>query len=107
MMTTEQQRAVHDALVKKLSDEGKVIEAGFLAMRAAIIPTNASDGQVSDMRMAYMGGAQHLFASMMAMLDPESEPTDADLHRMWLIDAELRAFEGELKLRAARVGGSA
>lgn len=107
MMTTEQQRAVHDALVKKFSDEGKVIEAGFVAMRATIIPANASEGQVSDMRMAYMGGAQHLFASIMAMLDPDSDPTENDLRRMSLIAAELRAFEGELKLRAAKTGGSA
>lgn len=106
-MTPEQQRAVHNALVKKLSDEGKVIEAGFVAMRAAIIPATASEGQVSDMRIAYMGGAQHLFASIMTMLDPEADPTAEDLRRMSLIDAELRAFEGELKLRAARTGGSA
>ena len=106
-MIAAEMRAVHDALAKKLADQGKLLEAGFVAMRAAIIPAGASEGQVSDMRIAYMGGAQHLFATMMAMLDPEADPTAGDILRMSLIDAELRAFEGELKLRAARAEGSA
>lgn len=106
-MNATDMRAVHDALAKKLADQGKLLEAGFLAMRATIIPAGASEGQVSDMRIAYMGGAQHLFATMMAMLDPESGPTANDLRRMSLISDELRAFEGELKLRAAQAGGSA
>jgi hypothetical protein len=101
------ERAVHDVLIKALVDKGKLIEAGFLAMRVQIIPADASPGQVSDMRIAYMGGAQHLFASLMAALDPDKDPTPNDMRRMALIDAELRAIEGELKLRAARVGGSA
>lgn len=98
---------LHDALVKALADQGRLIEAGFIAMRATIIPANASEGQISDMRIAYMGGAQHLFATMTAMMDPDREPTMNDLRRMQLIDAELRAIEGELKLRAATTGGSA
>lgn len=101
------ERAAHDTLIKKLADSGKLLEAGFTAMRILIVPPGASEGQVSDMRIAYMAGAQHLFASLMAMLDPDKEPTMADMRKMSLIDAELRAFEGELKLRAARTGGSA
>ena len=100
-------RAVYDKLINTLADQGKLIEAGFVAMRATIIPPGASEGQVSDMRIAYMGGAQHLFASLMAALDPDSDPTPSDLRRMSLIVAELQAFEGELKLRAARTVGSA
>lgn len=98
---------LHDALAKALADQGRLIEAGFLAMRVAIIPANASEGQISDMRIAYMGGAQHLFATMTAMLDPDHDPTANDLRRMQLIAAELHAIESELKLRAARTGGSA
>lgn len=101
------ERTLHDALAKTLADQGKLLEAGFVAMRATIIPPGAPEGQVSDMRIAYMGGAQHLFATMLAMLDPDAEPTANDLRRMSLIAAELRAFEGQWKLRAARTGGSA
>lgn len=101
------ERAAHDALIKTFVDDGKLIEAGFLMLRVQIIPATATEGQVSDMRIAYMAGAQHLFASLMAALDPEKDPTPNDVRRMALIDAELRAIEGELKLRAARAEGSA
>lgn len=106
-MNAAEQRAAHDALAKKLADQGRLIEAGFIAMRAAIIPPDASETQVSEMRTAYMGGAQHLLATMMAVLDPDSDPTPADLRRMSLIDLELRAFAKELELRVAHPGGSA
>jgi hypothetical protein len=97
------ERALHDAVAKKLADEGKLIEAGFVGMRLMIIPAGASEGQVSDMRIAFMSGAHHLFASIMSIMDPESEPTENDMRRMALIDAELQAFvENELKLRAAK-----
>jgi hypothetical protein len=59
------------------------------------------------MRMAYMAGAQHLFASMLGMLDPEPEETPSDMRRMDLIQAELEAFAKELELRVSRSAGSA
>lgn len=100
-------RAAHDAVIKRLADDGKLIEAGFMAMRVAIISPTAPAVQVSEMRLAYMAGAQHLFASMMSAMDPGSDPTPADLRRMSLIDAELRAFAREFELRVAQPGGSA
>ena len=100
-------RALHDSLAKKYADEGRLVEAGFAAMCVAILPTDLTQDQVSDMRLAYMAGAQHLFASIMACLDPGSEPTRDDMRRMTLIDTELRAFDAEMKLRLAKVGGSA
>lgn len=106
-MDQKEFRAVHDALAKAAVDQGKLHEAGFLAMRAAIIPPTASEGQISDMRIAYMGGAQHLWSSILSVLEPDSEPTEKDMKRMSLIDAELRAFKAEMELRAARAGGSA
>lgn len=104
-MDQKEFRAVHDALAKAAVDQGKLLEAGFLAMRAAIIPPTASEGQISD--IAYMGGAQHLWSSILSVLEPDSEPTEKDMKRMSLIDAELRAFKAEMELRAARAGGSA
>jgi hypothetical protein len=98
---------VHDALAKKYADEGRLVEAGFAAMCFAILPPDVSQDQLSDMRLAYMAGAQPLFASIMSCLDPGSEPTLDDMRRMTLIDKELRAFDAEMKLRLAKVGGSA
>ena len=101
------EQALHDAMVKAFSDEGKLIEAGFAAMRTAVIAPNASEGQLSDMRMAFMAGAQHLFSCLLTVLDSDATPTDDDMRRMSLIDAELRAFADELTLRLMRTQGSA
>jgi hypothetical protein len=59
------------------------------------------------MRLAFMAGAQHLFASIMAFLDPGTEETDADLRRMGLIADELEAFGKELELWVAKTEGAA
>lgn len=97
MEPDDKQRAMLDALAVKLADEGKVIEAGWIAMRAGCMAADAPEDQVREMRMAYMAGAQHLFACVMVMLDPGEEPSVADLKRMGSIDAELRNFAGELR----------
>jgi hypothetical protein len=89
-----------DALAKHLADSGRLIEAGWVALRLQAIPHDAPEIQIQEMRNAYMAGAQHLFASMMATLDSGDEPTDADMRRMDLISAELDAFYREAMARA-------
>ena len=42
--------------------------------------------------MAFFAGAQHLFGSIMTMLDQDADVTEADLGRLSLIDAELQSF---------------
>lgn len=81
-----------DELTKKLTDQGRVIEAGWIGCRIAWVPKDAPEVQIIEMRRAYMAGAQHLFASIMGILDPGAEPTDSDLNRMDLIHKELEAF---------------
>ncbi|HEY1900754.1 MAG TPA: hypothetical protein VGG49_13280 [Steroidobacteraceae bacterium] len=48
------------------------------------------------MRKAYMLGAQHLYASMIGIMDADREPTVQDLRRMELIHNELEAFRRTL-----------
>jgi hypothetical protein len=96
-----------ETLSRKLADEGKLIEAGWVSMRLHAIPLNAPAVQLESMRMAFMGGAQHLFASIMTILDPRTEGTEADLRRMDLIHEELESFRRELELMVARTKGSA
>ena len=79
-------------LSKRLADEGKLIEAGWISLRLAVIPLDAPAVQLEEMRNAFMAGAQHLFSSLLTILEPDTEPTDADMMRMDLIDQELRAF---------------
>lgn len=84
---------------KQLLDEGKLIDAGFVALRHIAIPKDASLVQVAEMRMAFFAGAQHLFGTIMTILDPGSEPTEADLRRMDLIDRELQQYLVEVSAR--------
>jgi len=51
-----------------------------------------------------MAGAQHLFSSIMTILDPGDEPTEADMKRMELIAKEMAAFYEELKRELPTVG---
>lgn len=95
-----------EALSRRLADDGKLIEAGWIGMRLAAIPHDAPSVQLDNMRMAFMGGAQHLFASIMTILGPESEPTDADMQRMSLIADELEAYGKELEQRIRRSKGT-
>jgi hypothetical protein len=90
--------------MKRLADEGKLVEAGWVGLRLAVGLENAPAEQLREMRLAFLGGAQHLFSSIMTVLDPTSEPTDADLNRMHLIADELEAAQKELV--AGYKGGS-
>lgn len=84
---------------RDLADSGKLIEAGWIGLRCAAIPADASQIQLDEMRNAFFAGAQHLFGTIMTVLDPEAEPTENDLRRMDLIDKELREFIGEFAKR--------
>lgn len=100
MMTPKQLQDMHRAFV----DSGKLIEAGWISMRMAAIPPNAPQIQLDVMRSAFMAGAQHVFASIMQMLDPGDDPTDADMRRISLISAELELFGKELVGRLRKAG---
>jgi len=94
-MTDARMKRLHDELQKltrKATDNGRLIEAGWLSLRVMAVPPDAPQVQVDEMRNAFFAGAQHLFSSIMGVMDPESEPTDADLRRMDLIASELDAF---------------
>lgn len=85
------------ALSQKLTDNGQLIEAGWVGLRIMAIDHRAPDDQIREMRMAYMAGAQHLFSSIMSILEDGDDATDADMRRMALIDQELRAFAKSLR----------
>lgn len=97
LMDATEYRKMLDELAKRMVDSGKLIEAGWVAMRMTKMSATIPESQVRNMRLAYMAGAQHLYASMMQIMDAGTEPTDADLRRMGLIDAELNALVNELR----------
>lgn len=102
-LNVDQQR-IHDALVKESVDKGLLIEAGFASLRHFAIAKDAPLDQVAEMRMAFMAGAQHVYSSIMTMMDGGEEPTEADMRRMAAIDKELEEFGKQLTLRLATVG---
>jgi hypothetical protein len=55
----------------------------------------------------FCAGAQHLFGSIMSVLEPGDEPTDKDLQRMDLIHKELDAFIKDFSLRHTPTKGTA
>jgi hypothetical protein len=59
------------------------------------------------MRMAFMAGAQHLFSSIMTILEDGVEETVPDMRRMELIHNELETFAAELQLRFGKPAGAA
>jgi hypothetical protein len=85
-------RKAVDEVTRRFNAEGRLVEAGFAAFLVLhSIPADASE--VTMLRDAFMGGAQHLFGSITgSLMDEDAEPTEADLDRMAKIDAELDQF---------------
>lgn len=56
----------------------------------------ASGAQHDAMRQAFFAGATGLLSMMLRVLEPGTEPTEADMRLMTDIDAELSAFGRDL-----------
>lgn len=101
MRTKELDRKDIQAAARKLSeslaDSGQIIEGGWAGFCLAVIPQGVSQIQIDEMRKAFFAGAQHLFASIMCILEPGAEPTDKDMNRMSQIHEELSKFQRELE----------
>jgi len=92
MRDYEKIRALAEEITKKLADDGSLIEAGFRAMCILYLPREVSSEQLDDMRCVYYLGADHIFTSVLSVLEPDAEPTDKDLERMTKVYRELEAF---------------
>lgn len=96
-----------ERLHDELADSGKLIEAGWVGMRLACDLVDAPADQLREMRMAFFAGAQHLFGSIMTVLEPGDEPTDKDLARMDMIDKELKTFIADFSAKYIPTKGTA
>jgi len=85
-----------ESMLKSWADKGRIVEGGWQAMILVAGLQGCSDVQLAEMRKAFMMGAQHLFTSLMVILDPGSQPTKRDLRRMESIHNELEAFRKSL-----------
>jgi hypothetical protein len=100
------EQAAH-TFTKDLTDKGKLIEAGFAVFAHYVMPKDVSPVQLSEMRLAFMAGAEHVFSSIMNILDPGEEPTDADMRRMDLINREIDEWRPKLSERIDPARGRA
>lgn len=100
-------RAHLQRLERELVDKKKLIEAGWVGLRLAAVPDNASPVQLEEMRNAFFVGAQHLFSSIMSIMEPGADPTENDVARISYIDAELRDFIEKFELKHSAAKGSA
>ena len=95
MSMSEQEKidAITAGITKRMSDEGKLIEAGWISLRTTTLAEEISPDQLDLMRIIFFAGAQHLFGSIMMFLsDTGDEPTKEDEDRMEKIDRELNKF---------------
>jgi hypothetical protein len=86
-------------LERDLLDQGKLIEAGWVGYRLAVMPPDVGKVQLDETRIAFFAGAQHLFGTIMNAMEEGEEPTDNDLRRMDNVDKELQAFLEAFKLK--------
>jgi hypothetical protein len=90
-------RSYLERLHLELIEQGRVIEAGWVALRLSFIPLDAGAHQLDEMKKAYMAGAQHMWATIhAASSDVGDEPTEADMRRMDNIAAEMQAYGDKL-----------
>jgi hypothetical protein len=92
MPTPNEVNTIIDGLTKAATERGELIRLGWLALRRVAVPPDAPPVQVDSMEEAFYAGAQHLFSTVMRILDPGTEPTLADLRKMDQINAELERF---------------
>jgi hypothetical protein len=94
-------------LAMKMADQGLLIEAGWVGLRAATLDSTTSLQQLHELRCVFFAGAQHLFSSLITILDPRDDVTGMDLQRLERIAEELQRFITEFELEIARAEGRA
>ncbi len=85
--------------LRNLTDQGKLIEAGWVGLRNRGGPARCSRDPARRNAQRVLCRCAASFSSIMSILDPGSEPTDKDLERMDLISKELRAFINDYSVR--------
>jgi hypothetical protein len=77
------------------------IEIEWRQYIALAIPANAPDIQRTECKCAFFAGAQAFYRSLITLLEPGKEPTDADLFLMKQLEDELDRFCRDVERGAA------
>jgi hypothetical protein len=91
-------------LVKKLSDEGRIIEAGWVAMRwflSSQLPEDRkfTETELEYMRDIYFAGSQHMWSCLNNMWDDAEAPTERDKRRIDNISEEMNRWYAAVEER--------
>jgi hypothetical protein len=102
-MTKKKTDPLVERLTNKLTDEGKLVEAGWVSYLIAVIPADAVPPQIEESKLCFFAGAQYLFDLVVTILRGD-EPSGDDLDRLDVIEKELAAFVEDLTRRIPTVG---
>jgi hypothetical protein len=89
-------------MIKGFTNKGLLIEAGFQGLRFGLYQEGYSEKMQEELRFSFFSGADHLFTSIMSLLETDREPTEADMIRMDMIHSELEEFRELLKRRLGK-----
>src|SRR5690349_14435852 len=98
---------LHDKIARGLADRGMLVQAGFAAFAGTPILEGKTEAQRHELLVVYMSGAQHVWGSIMGMLDAGDEITEADMRRMDSIRKELDRWAKILAARFIETKGTA
>jgi hypothetical protein len=90
-MTTDQINDLARQIAEQLVAEGRLIEAGFTIFRGMELRA-MNDVTIEVARLSFFAGAQHLFGTLMTIMDADAEPTPGDLKKMDSIHRELQRW---------------
>lgn len=75
----------------------KLIADAWRDFEIKVIPLNAHKIQRTECRRAFYAGAISMWRGILTMLEPGTEPTDADLKKMDEIKAEIDRYAVDLQ----------
>lgn len=99
-------RTIAERMARDLADQGRVLEAGWQMYRLLLLKVPAHEAR-DELREAFEAGAEYIFGTLMAMLEPGEMETGNDLRRMHRLNAELQPIRERLKLKYGRTAGRA
>lgn len=86
-----------EEIVKHFVDKGMLVEGGWQVLRMIKFHgPEVTPSQEKKYRLCYLSGAQHVFSSILGMLEGGTEPTGTDEARMEMIYEELKKAQLEL-----------
>lgn len=99
-------RKTVDQVVRKLADDGRLIEGGFAAFRHITMPADAPPEAIESARTVFMAGAQHLWGCMFGMVDESDDASPDDMRRMTLVNNELETWYAQFEKQLAAGAGT-